>query len=70
MRRLTRDYQDRLLPVTQDITELWGEYGWTQPVAPIDGLLAATAVYHDLTLVTRNTVDVASTPALVLNPFE
>jgi len=35
----------------------------------IDGLLAATAVEHDLVLVTRNVADVGSTPAQVINPF-
>jgi predicted nucleic acid-binding protein len=35
----------------------------------VDGLLAATAIVHDLTLVTRNTADIASSPAITLNPF-
>ncbi len=34
-----------------------------------DGLLAATALVHDLTLVTRNLADVAQTGARLLNPF-
>ena len=36
----------------------------------IDGLLAATALHYDLTLVTRNTKDVAGTGAAVFNPWE
>jgi len=35
----------------------------------IDGLLAATAMRHDLTLVTRNTKDIAPTGVAVLNPW-
>ncbi len=35
----------------------------------IDGLLAATALHHNLTLVTRNTKDVAATGVPVLNPW-
>jgi len=62
-------YSERILPITSDISELWGEFGLEQPVPPIDGLLAATALYHDLTLVTRNISDVSRTPATVLNPF-
>jgi predicted nucleic acid-binding protein len=36
----------------------------------IDSLLAATAIHHNLTLVTCNTGDVASTGALLCNPRE
>jgi predicted nucleic acid-binding protein len=35
----------------------------------IDGLLAATAAIHGLTLVTRNDRDIAGVGAMVLNPF-
>jgi predicted nucleic acid-binding protein len=36
----------------------------------VDGLLAATALVHDLTFVTRNVGHVAHTGVKVLNPFE
>ena len=39
------------------------------PLPVIDGLLAATALVHGWTLVTRNTADVASTGVHLLNPF-
>jgi toxin FitB len=39
------------------------------PVPTVDGLLAATALVHDLTLVTRNVRDVAKTGARLLDPF-
>ena len=41
-----------------------------RPVPVIDGLLAATARVHDMTLVTRNASDVDDLGAAVLNPFE
>jgi len=41
-----------------------------RPVRVIDGLLAATALTHDLTLVTRNDRDVAGLGARVINPFK
>jgi toxin FitB len=36
----------------------------------VDGLLAATAKVHRMTLVTRNDSDVAGLGAEVLNPFK
>jgi predicted nucleic acid-binding protein len=38
------------------------------PLPTVDGLLAATALVHDLVLVTRNTRDVLQTGARVLDP--
>jgi hypothetical protein len=69
LKRLKSQYRHRILAITEDVAELWGQFGIEQPVPPIDGLLAATALYHDLTLVTRNADDVARTPARVVNPF-
>ena len=47
----------------------WGCLNAIRPVPVIDGLLAATAKVHGLTLVTRNEADVAGLGAAVLNPF-
>ena len=66
---LRRDYADRILPVTADIAEEWGRLNVPDPLPAIDGLLAATAGVHGLTLVTRNTADVARTGVALLNPF-
>jgi predicted nucleic acid-binding protein len=63
-------HRARILRVDRRVAKLWAELGVPDPVPPIDGLLAATALLHDLTLVTRNTRDVARTGARVLNPFE
>lgn len=62
-------YAGRILPVSLDVAEVWGRLGVPDPVPPIDGLLAATALVHDLTLVTRNVADVAVTGVALLNPF-
>ncbi len=66
---LRRDYADRILPVTVDIAEEWGRLNVPNPVPAIDGLLAATARVHGLTLVTRNIADLARTGVALLNPF-
>lgn len=63
------DYGDRILPVDGAVAEEWGRINVPDPLPVVDGLLAATAIVHDLTLVTRNTADIASSPATTLNPF-
>jgi predicted nucleic acid-binding protein len=67
---LAADYADRALPVDDRIADLWGRLSVPDPLPAVDGLLAATALVHDLTLVTRNVRDVEPTGARVLNPFE
>ncbi|MDO9270553.1 MAG: type II toxin-antitoxin system VapC family toxin [Methylobacter sp.] len=59
----------RILPVTQAIAERWGRLNAPDPLPVIDGLLAATALEHDLTLVTRNVRDVERSGVHLLNPF-
>jgi hypothetical protein len=62
-------YADRILPVTAAISDRWGRLSAINPPAVIDGLMAATAMENDLTLVTRNVQDVARTGVKLLNPF-
>lgn len=64
-----RAYSDRVVPLTVEVAQEWGRLNVPDPVPVIDGLLAATAKVHGWTLVTRNTSDVASTGARLLNPF-
>lgn len=65
-----RDYAPRILPVTRETADLWGRLGVPDPVPTIDGLMAATAIEHGLTLVTRNVQDVLTTGVPTLNPFD
>ena len=72
---LHRSFADRLLPVTKTVGERWAVLSAaTQrrgtPLAIMDGLLAATALEHHLTVVTRNTKDFAGLGVEVLNPWE
>jgi predicted nucleic acid-binding protein len=70
---LTLRFAGRILPIDQPIADRWGflaaqsEPQFRLPV--IDGLLAATALHHNLTLVTRNTRHLASTSVPLFNPW-
>jgi predicted nucleic acid-binding protein len=66
---LERQYGDRLLPVTSTIAEKWGRLSAVRPLPVVDGLLAATAIVHDLTLATRDAMAVADLGVRLLNPF-
>jgi hypothetical protein len=59
----------RVLPVDEPVAEAWALLGVTDPLPLIDGLLAATAKVHGLTLVTRNVADIAATGVPLLDPF-
>lgn len=62
-------YGNRLVPITERIAQAWGRLNVPDPVQVVDGLMAATALVHDWTLVTRNVSDVRSTGVRLLNPF-
>jgi toxin FitB len=67
--QLVSGYGDRLIPITERIAQVWGRLNVPDPVPVVDGLMAATALAHDWTLVTRNVSDVRSTGVRLLNPF-
>ncbi|SFD56856.1 type II toxin-antitoxin system VapC family toxin [Streptomyces aidingensis] len=68
--RLKREFADRVLPVTPEVAERWGEMNAHRPFPVVDGLMAATALTHNLVLVTRNIKDFAGTGVRLLDPFE
>jgi predicted nucleic acid-binding protein len=70
LNQLKRDYRTKILPLSLAVSEQWGRLNVPDPVPVVDGLLAATALVYDLTLVTRNTHHVARTGVKLLNPFE
>ena len=63
-------FGDRILPIDEPIAEEWGRMNAKRSVPTIDGLLAATAIIHNMILVTRNTSDVDDLGAQVLDPFQ
>lgn len=65
----------RLLPVTLEIAERWGDLAATlraegKPRPIIDALIAATAAHHGLVIATRNISDYRGMGVEVLNPWE
>jgi predicted nucleic acid-binding protein len=74
-RQIKVRFSGRILPIDEDIAERWGWLaaeakirGRSLPV--IDGLLAATALHHNLVLVSRNVTDFVSTSVPILNPWQ
>ena len=70
LRQLLTDHADRILAVDLAVAEEWGRLNVPDPLPVIDGLLAATAKVHGLTLATRNVKDVVRSGADVVNPFD
>jgi len=62
-------YGERVLPVTAEICDLWGRLSIRSRLPAVDGLLAATALHHELILVTRNTADFQRSGVDFINPF-
>lgn len=66
---LESHYGDRVLPITATIADGWGRLSLDQPLPVSDGLIAATALEHKLTVVTRNVADFQRSGVNTLNPF-
>ena len=62
-------FSGRILTVDTEEADTWGQISAIRPVPVVDGLLAATAMAHDMTLVTRNVSDVEGLGVRVLDPF-
>lgn len=70
LRKLRHDHRDRILPVTDQIAVEWGRISAIRPRGDIDALIAATAIIHDLVVVTRNVGDFEDTGADVIDPWD
>ena len=66
---LLQRYGDYILDIDSDIAQLWGRLRVPHYENALDKLIAATALIHDLTVVTRNGDDFSKTGVRVLNPF-
>ena len=68
-------FERRILGVDIELGMIWGSVIARRerdgrPIEVIDALLAATAMQHRLTLVTRNTADFGKLPLTLLNPWD
>ena len=73
--KVLRLYGDRIVPISRDESLTWGvvsgeaeRNGLKRP--SVDALIAATALTHHMTLVTRNVADMAGMGVSLFNPFE
>ena len=64
------EYEDNILEIDQEIAQLWGKLRSPHHEHALDKQIAATALIHGLTVVTRNEKDFIRTGVNVLNPFE
>lgn len=67
--RVVADYADKILTFDEECAQVWGRLMSPHPVHPIDKQIAAIALIHDLTLVTRNVDDFRGTGVAIKNPF-
>jgi len=70
LRELRRDNADRILAVTEDVALAWGRITAGRTRGSADTLIAATALVHDLILVTHNVADFDDAGVTVLNPWD
>ena len=67
---LHSDYVENILSLDEDVAEVWGRLRVPNHEHAIDKQIAATALIHDLTVVTRNVDDFVGCGVRLLNPFD
>ena len=65
---IRRRFARGILPISDEVALEWGRLEAQRPRGP-DGLIAATAIVHGLTLVTRNSADFRDIPMGLINPW-
>jgi predicted nucleic acid-binding protein len=65
-------FAGRVLPIDGAVAHRWGQLmaKLERPLPAIDSLLVATALEHNLVLISRNLNDVADLPVAVANPWD
>jgi predicted nucleic acid-binding protein len=69
LNQVSSAYADAILAIDEETAHVWGRLRVPNPENPLDKQIAATALIHDLTVVTRNTEHFAPTGVRIKNPF-
>jgi predicted nucleic acid-binding protein len=69
-KKILPEFAGRILPVDVLVARKSAALQVPDPKPYRDALIAATALVHGMTVVTRNTADFASTGVRLLNPWE
>jgi predicted nucleic acid-binding protein len=69
LKQVSSAYADAILDIDEETAHVWGRLRAPNPENPLDKQIAATALIHDLTVVTRNTEHFAPTGVKLKNPF-
>lgn len=67
--RIQEDYADAIIAFDEQMADVWGRLRVPSPENPLDKQIAATALIHGLTVVTRNCAHFEPTGVRVINPF-
>ncbi len=72
---LRERFSERIISIDVDVAATWGQIEGQaerqgRPIPTIDGLLGATAIAHNLTVVTRDAHDIGRTGARVVDPWK
>ena len=69
LQALLNEFADCILPVDAEIAQIWGRLRVPRPENPLDKLIAATGLIHDLIVVTRNVKHYEGLGLRLLDPF-
>jgi predicted nucleic acid-binding protein len=69
LQSISAGFADRILPVDERVADQWGRLGLRQPVPILDAFLAATALVHDLIVISRDEDGFRNTGVRIINPF-
>ena len=69
MGKVLRDYENQILAFDADAAQVWGHLRVPHPEHELDKQIAAVALVHDLTVVTRNVKRFHTSGVKVLDPF-
>jgi len=67
--QVTGTYAEAILPLDEETAQVWGRLRVPNPENPLDKQIAATALIHDLVVVTLNTDHYTTTRVRLRNPF-